>query len=116
LPSPLPRRRYPEAERFFELDFAVMKLALWYVNPELLDVVKKQQDIFAKEFDYKQEAANLRRMVNEVGGRDFGKAAVTFPEPFEHLTTRKVLVMRKMGGKTLTKIGHELIEELAKSR
>ena len=120
--------QYPEAEPFFFLDFATIILFFRLVNPNLVDVVRGQQSMFANEFDYRKEGANLRLMCSAVKGR-FDK--LNFPAPYddEHpnlpetfrrankcLVTKRVLVMDLCEGKTLTKIGADLLKDLAKSQ
>jgi aarF domain-containing kinase len=113
--------QYPEAERFFKLDFSVILFAFGLLNPQLIEVARAQQKIFANEFNYVQEAENLRFMVNNASEINFNsnrlsKTKVVFPEPLEELTTRKVLVMTRCEGQTITRIGRQLLTEVAKAQ
>jgi hypothetical protein len=120
--------QYPEAEAFFQLDFKTILLFFKLVNPQLVDVVRAQQSLFANEFDYRKEGRNLRLMCSRVKDRF---ANLNFPAPYddEHphlpplfkgtgkcLVTQRVLVMDRCEGKTLTKIGGELLKQLAESQ
>ena len=104
--------QYPEAERYFALDFWTSLKILEYVNPALIEVMKKNQETFMSEFDYKREARNLALMNTYVSPHF---PSVQFPKPlFEHLGKR-VLVMTRCEGETITKYGKKLLAEIAKT-
>jgi len=119
--------QYPEAERFFGLDFSFIRLAFRFYNPQLLPVLDAQRQIFAAEFDYEREARNLRLVGEAARGRDFngkggGTAAVKFPEPYDGegagegeavMVAKKCFVMTKCGGETVTKVGERMLREIA---
>eukprot|EP00966_Prymnesium_polylepis_P216713 5017086-Prymnesium_polylepis.1 len=101
------------------LDFTTIKSIFLLVNRVLLPVLDAVEEGFAAEFDYRLEAANLRRMVDEVlplcqqaGMR------VSFPAPYDArhpnlpaalrekeqcLTTKRLMVMDRCDGSSLSK-------------
>ena len=105
--------QYPEAERYFNLDFWTALKILEVVNPELVDLLKKQQRTFKMEFNYAQEAANLDFM-NEAFRHVF--RGVEFPKPVSEYCGRRVLVMTRCRGETITKYGNKLLAEAAHLR
>ena len=54
--------QYPGVEANFRMDFATIMAIFSLVNPELVAPLRKQEEIFNTEFDYRLEAAHLRRM------------------------------------------------------
>ena len=120
--------QYPEAQKFFALDFATILFFFEIINPMLVEVVKAQQKMFSNEFDYRKESDNLRKMCTEVKGKFRN---LNFPEPYDalhpnlppsvrarggSLVTAKVLVMDVCEGKTITKLGKQLVAQLAASQ
>ena len=125
--------QYPEVERFFRMDASTFRLIFRYVNPEMEPFIKAVEDAFAQEFDYRLEGACLREMVDEVlphfeapGSRYRGVFHFPTPVDARHprnppalaargkcLVTKRVLVMDRCEGETLTKIGRRLLAEFA---
>ena len=129
---------YPEVERFFKVDFAMILRLIRGVNEELVEPLERMQELFEAEFDYTREAANLRRMCETVGPRfAHTEPPVSFPQPYDAkryladnlpplppgtrvaaaggLVTRRVLVMDLCHGETITEIADGLLERLAAS-
>jgi hypothetical protein len=115
--------QYPDTERFFRLDFQTLMWLFQQVNPEIVPILRDMQKCFVQEFDYKLEAGCLRRMCDNVRPK-FRR--LSFPEPYDAshgnlprtvktLVTRRVLVMDLCPGRSLNKIGHDLLQEHAAS-
>jgi len=124
--------QYPECEKHFRMDFATIVMIFHLVNEVLVPVLDAVQDGFTAEFDYTLEAANLRRMIDEVlplcereGMR------VHFPRPYDHshpnlpaivkqrgrsLTTRRLMVMDMCDGASLSKVGRRLLTDYAATK
>jgi hypothetical protein len=117
--------QYPETEAYFAMDFATIMRIFEVVNPEMVEILEEQKACFEQEFDYKQEAANLRRMCDEV--RPFFRG-LRFPEPYDAkhprfpkalansgipLVTKRLLVMDEMPGRTVTKFGSLMLADAA---
>jgi predicted unusual protein kinase regulating ubiquinone biosynthesis (AarF/ABC1/UbiB family) len=105
--------QYPEAERYFALDFWTALKILEFVNPGLIEVMKKNQETFMSEFDYKREAKNLELMNSHVSPHF---PSVQFPKPLNEHLGKRVLVMTQCEGATITKYGKKLLAEIAKTR
>ena len=121
--------QYPECERHFRLDFTTIKSIFLLVNKVLLPVLDAVEEGFAAEFDYRLEAANLRRMVDEV--LPLCKQAglrITVPAPYDErhpnlppsvrrrgasLTTKRLMVMDRCAGSSLSKVGRRLLTDYA---
>eukprot|EP00520_Triparma_pacifica_P003997 CAMPEP_0118650292 /NCGR_PEP_ID=MMETSP0785-20121206/10168_1 /TAXON_ID=91992 /ORGANISM="Bolidomonas pacifica, Strain CCMP 1866" /LENGTH=513 /DNA_ID=CAMNT_0006542655 /DNA_START=296 /DNA_END=1834 /DNA_ORIENTATION=- len=105
--------QYPETERYFGLDFSTALFLLRFINPALIEVMKKNQETFMSEFDYQREARNLHLMNTDISPHF---PEVEFPKPlFEHVGKR-VLCMTRCKGETITNHGNKLMAEIAKAR
>ena len=130
--------QYPMAEKFFRLDIETIKAIFRVANPEFVGVIECIEAAFEQEFDYVQEARCLRFAVERFEPKYRGRG-VRFPEPYDAaelatarcaslravlppalrasgLVTRKVLVMTRCPGRTVSKIGAELLEAYAAKR
>lgn len=105
--------QYPEVEDFFEIDFRTTLFVLSWVDEGMVDIVKGIQGNFMKEFDYEREINNLKIMKERIEDEGVFKN-VTFPKPKEEFCTRKVIVMEKIEGQTITEIGDRLFNEVAR--
>jgi len=105
--------QYPEAERYFSLDFWTALKILEFANPALIEVMKKNQETFMGEFDYKREASNLALMNSDVSPHF---PSVQFPKPLFEYCGKRVLVMTRCEGETITKYGKKLMAEIAKTQ
>lgn len=130
--------QYPMAEKFFRLDIETIKAIFRFANPEFVGVIECIEAAFEQEFDYVQEARCLRFAVERFEPKYRGRG-VRFPEPYDAaelatarcaslrvvlppalrasgLVTRNVLVMTRCPGRTVSKIGAELLEAYAAKR
>ena len=105
---------------------------------EFVGVLECIEDTFEQEFDYVKEAACLRLAVNQFEPR-FRSRGVSYPTPYDAvefarpanaglraalpealrgkgLVTRKVLVMRRCKGRTVSQVGQELLTAYAAKR
>eukprot|EP00928_Gymnodinium_smaydae_P090091 TRINITY_DN73948_c0_g1_i1.p1 TRINITY_DN73948_c0_g1~~TRINITY_DN73948_c0_g1_i1.p1 ORF type:complete len:753 (-),score=157.61 TRINITY_DN73948_c0_g1_i1:296-2389(-) len=119
--------QYPEVEHFFRLDFSLVSWFVGYINPDVVPMLEEIQKNFMSEFDYQGEAANLRRIRHALEGK---YEDVVVPEPYDvlHLRTktmlgkrkglvaRRVLVMERCQGQSLTRVGRQMMERLAESK
>lgn len=121
--------QYPECEVHFRLDFTTIKSIFLLVNKVLLPVLDAVEEGFAAEFDYRLEAANLRRMVDDVLPLcQQAGLRISFPAPYDEqhpnlpaelrqrgqsLTTKRLMVMDRCLGSSLSKVGKRLLMQYA---
>ncbi|GMH69907.1 hypothetical protein TrST_g14123 [Triparma strigata] len=106
--------QYPEVERFFSVDFRTTLFILGFINENMVEIVKGIQDNFMKEFDYNREADNLKLMEDHIEAKAGMFDNVVFPKVKRELCTRKVLVMEKIEGETITEMGERLLEDVVR--
>ena len=121
--------QYPEVEANFRRDFTTIKSIFLLVNKVLLPVLDAVEEGFAAEFDYRLEAANLRRMVDDVLPLcQQAGLRIDFPAPYDErhpnlpaalrqrgrsLATKRVMVMEQCVGSSLSKVGRRLLVDYA---
>jgi len=122
--------QYPDVEKNFRMDFSTIIRIFEAVNPEMVGPLRKQEDIFNSEFDYRLEAAHLRRMCDDVQPFCTTRGLnVGFPTPWDDvhpkrsftpngksLITRRVLVTDLCPGRSVEKIGDEVVAQIARMR
>jgi len=115
--------QYPDVERNFNADYTFCTRALHGFSSDqaMLDVIESVGKNYNEEFDFQKEAINLRIMHDAVQGLYPG---IRIPEPFDctnrktrgrSLVTRKVLIMERAYGKSLTTISEEMFRKWAAS-
>ena len=105
--------QYPETERFFRMDFEVIKKIFGFTSADMVPVLEEMEGCFAQEFNYLLEADNLRMMIEKVGPHF---PNVQFPAPIPAACTKRVLTMDVVPGRSITKIGKDMMVDVAKSK
>ena len=90
--------QYPEAKGLFRTDMQTIKGFMKVAAPEQLVTLGELERQFEQEFDYRQEAANLREVGANMRRHGFAPREVTVPAPRTELCTERLLVMELVPG------------------
>lgn len=106
--------QYPEVERFFRVDFGVLKtlIKLGGFGDQAEEVIDQISATFDNEFDYAREAAFLEEAADNLANSPFASAAI-IPRPIYSLCTRKVLTMQRVKGTPIRAYIHAMLADLA---
>ena len=121
--------QFPDAERFFSMDLAVMKAltAAMVSNQGAKETLMKAFDdlkpSIEREFDYRTEADNLRLCARKLFPHFGSQVKIPLPIESDHpgaggrcLCTRKVLTMEELVGDSIKKRMNRLLEAYAISQ
>eukprot|EP00928_Gymnodinium_smaydae_P030375 TRINITY_DN22618_c0_g1_i1.p1 TRINITY_DN22618_c0_g1~~TRINITY_DN22618_c0_g1_i1.p1 ORF type:complete len:555 (-),score=73.48 TRINITY_DN22618_c0_g1_i1:88-1752(-) len=111
--------QYPEVEKFFHMDFQVMKACCTVVDTGISkqnmdSIFGEMTKSFEEEFDYRREAENMKTAARNMAPH-FG-TRVRVPLPVDSLCTRKVLTMERIRGEPIKKHMARTFDEMAVAR
>jgi aarF domain-containing kinase len=93
--------QYPDSERLFRKDMATIRTFFRVVAPEQLFSLNELEKQNALELDYRNEAASLVEVGENMRRHGFAPAEVVVPQPLSALSTKRMLVMELLPGPKL---------------
>eukprot|EP00045_Choanoeca_perplexa_P011587 m.123642 g.123642 ORF g.123642 m.123642 type:complete len:556 (+) comp15683_c0_seq5:1276-2943(+) len=106
--------KFPDVEKNFESDMDTITKFCELAQPEQVHFLKEVKAQFLTEFDYTNEAKNLRRVWKNLKP-EFGNDIV-MPEPIEEYCTRDVLVMSYIPGRKFIDVVKDFYAKVAKQQ
>ena len=111
--------QYPEVEEFFERDLACIKWSCRLSGFDVDSILEEFAKSFASEFDYREEAANMRTCSDNM--KVFKNVYIPEPVDSSHkscpkglsLCTKKVLCMDAVQGEPIKSRMDKVMKELA---
>lgn len=117
--------QYPQVEKYFEIDIRMVSFAMRLagMGEKVKEVFAEMQKQFKQEFDYRQEAAIMREVAENVLPHFAKKVAIPLPLDSSHascqglknktLCTKKILTMERLIGKPIREHSQELVKLFA---
>jgi aarF domain-containing kinase len=102
--------QYPDMRRLFAEDMRTIRGFLELAAPEQVIILDELERSFEREFDYTQEAANLRFFSERLAG--FSRH-IKVPRPVAGLSTPRMLVMELLDGRKMVDGIREYAAQLA---
>lgn len=96
---------YPEVERLFRGDVRTIKMFAKVAQPVHVPPLEEIEKQFMNEFDYQQEAAQLRTVrenLTKAGLAGDSSKLCAIPKPYLEFCTKRVLVMEELRGEKLS--------------
>jgi aarF domain-containing kinase len=99
-----------DVERQFRVDMRQLRRFCEFALPQFVAPLREIEAQFMTEFDYREEAKNLRRVRDNLMKSPWaGKVVV--PKPFEEYCSKRVLVMEYLKGVKLTDLLEGFVKE-----
>ena len=93
--------QYPDARKLFVTDMRTIRTFCSLFAPEQVIIMDELTRQLKAEFDYRQEAENLRDVSANLRRHGFEPRDVAVPRPIPHLCTERMLVMELLAGPKL---------------
>lgn len=107
--------QYPNVEKTFRWDMSTIMDFCRLAQPVHVPFLRECEKQFMTEFDYRLEAQNLQQVAENLKKSKY-KHRVVVPRPYEHLCSRKVLVMDYLKGKRLIDGIRDQFKRIAKQQ
>eukprot|EP00730_Choanoeca_flexa_P007045 TRINITY_DN12273_c0_g1_i1.p1 TRINITY_DN12273_c0_g1~~TRINITY_DN12273_c0_g1_i1.p1 ORF type:complete len:566 (+),score=133.06 TRINITY_DN12273_c0_g1_i1:99-1796(+) len=106
--------KFPEVEKNFDSDMDTITEFCKLAQPEQVHFLREVKAQFLTEFDYTNEARNLRVVWDNLK-EEFGDQ-ITMPEPINELCTRDVLVMTYLPGRKFIDVVRDFYATVAEQQ